>query len=677
MKNYYNTFILLLLLIVLIFIFVITNLNKFDNFDNYYIEGCKTNTYGKSNAKSCTKCKTCDGVKNDQGTVCNSNDNLCYRSGCSSYNEGICKKVKNCSYDGSKYKYRINSVAATDGNVGSQGECGYIYCPSTKYIEDPQTMSSIKKSELESGTLSIDNIRDNYCVTPPQCNDKIRQGFVQATNGQIGALGICTDKWRGCVNNVQYYDDDTNRCESHTDNNITCPTNEFISRSGEAKTESNGGIKKICSSCYGTCNGETVPYYEYNHLSNSYDYINNRICGPSEKCYREACNATSQGACRHATYFQKNSCQNGKPLIGTQEATNTSNGTPGNCTAHPECTGNKYRTKTQWNQSDNKINNCYDFASCNDNTTYLKNQVKASVGNFGNIGFCAKCNGTVVDGECILCNNQNQYLEPLSNICEDCPVVNNGVQALENTTKTNILQCSVTCNTGYKDINTICTKCNQDQYLNGGECVSCDNISNSTHDNDSTAKSHVDQCKIKCDTGFKLNNKSCVKCNKNEYYTSGNQNNQFGLKSGICSACDIPDNGERSNNENDIAKSSEGDCKITCNDGYKYTSQGEGDSNTKTCTICGIGTHEVDGECIDCSIGKYQNETGQTECKFACDDDTLINNSCYKYTNTTKATEQENCYGFRNYAISSTYSNDGYINKGKLATNCIGNLGWG
>lgn len=703
MKNYYNTFILLLLLIILIFIFVVTNLNKFDNFKDYYVEGCKKNTYGNNDGKQCEECKSCVGVNDVEGQQCNLTNNLCYRSGCNTSNPGHCEKLKDCSLTGAspynKYKYRENGRKALDGDIGNEGTCSLIYCPNNKYI-DLGTMTQSEKNKLESGNLPLDYIQTQYCREPPSCQSSqfTRSGFTHAQNGDVGTKGSCLNNWELCTSGSEYYDPDEEACMPHSGTqNTTCPAGEYISVQGAPKTSGGPGRKIECSSCHESCDGTIVAYYDYDFENKNWS-TTTRQCNNTDKCYREQCTNGGKGDCKHATYYQFTQ-RDARPLNNTVKATDTSPGTPGNFVNHPRCNGNKYRTKTDWNRHNDYNSNCTSFPSCTGTNMYLSGAVTAPGGPnpdsaFGSPGSCQQCSGgEVINGICTTCNNRTQYL---NGGCQNCPtsVANGSVVTNSDTSKTDISHCPVNCNEGYKKTVTLgspttCTKCETDKYLKSGVCTNCPNPStkNAIHDNDpNLAKHNENQCKIKCNTGYELSGTTCNPCGNNDYYTAGNAAGIAGSKSGYCTSCPTVSNGEYNNNT--TLNTSKEDCTIICDAGHKFSETGSGNDNVKTCTACPAGSYlataGIDTECTDCEKGEYQNQTGQTSAKASCSDvggvsgeNRLTNNSCKSYVDEINATSFKTCSGYGNYAITDGYINNGYSNglrnEGK-AVKCFSDL---
>tara|TARA_Y100000389_G_C17441896_1_gene509102 strand:+ start:26 stop:2134 length:2109 start_codon:yes stop_codon:yes gene_type:complete len=700
MKNYYNTFILLLLLIVLIFIFVVTNLKKSDNFSDYYVEGCIKNTYGGSADKQCKLCKSCNNVIDTDGDMCNSSGNLCYRDGCTSSNPGVCKKLIDCSYPNTvdKYKFRVNGRKALDGDNGQQGTCSLISCPSNKYI-DLEAISQEDKNALESGNLDQDYIHTHLCKEPPSCGEGLsRSGFIRANNGDLGSEGSCVDSWKLCTSTTQYWDDGTRTCTNQSDN-TTCPANTFISVMGEPKTDSSPGTKIECSSCYKSCDNEVVTYYRYNFDQSGWSTHNVR-CNNDEKCIRENCTTNNLGACKHATFYQYTHRDrgNGRPLNNTREATDSDYGTYGNFVNHPECIGDNYRIRTDWNQHNNKFANCNPFITCNGENQYLLGQQRAVGGPlpnfaFGSKGTCETCSsGKIYDGQCKRCDNNLEYHD--DGECISCPTSypNGVVDAFDSTVKSDISECPVNCNVGYsknvsKGNKTTCIKCEINKYLNSqNECVNCTNVDFSTHDNDpDIGITNPNQCKIKCNVGYQLEDtggtKTCIKCNNDQYYeTSTNQN--YGSKSGSCSNCDDVANSIHDNNSDD--KTSNEECKIKCNEGYKFSQTGQGNANVKECIACNPGTYlqsaGLHQTCTQCQLGTYQNLPGKNKCNNVCSTGGLSNNNCHNYTNTLGATKMKTCSSrWGNYAITSVrdYIANGYTNpsiNGGKATACRDDL---
>lgn len=702
MKNYYNTFILLLLFIVLIFIFVVTNLNKFDNFSNYYVEGCKKNTYGNNGDRRCEVCKSCTGVIDTQGQQCNLTNNLCYRSGCNSSNPGVCEKLKDCSLlqatPVNKYKYRVNGRNALDGDNGQQGTCSLISCPSNKYI-DLDLITQSDKNGLESGNLPLNYIQNQLCREPPSCGEGLsRSGFIRAENGELGSKGSCVDSWKLCTSTTEYWDEETKTCMPQS-GNTSCPANEYISTQGAPKTNDNPGRKIECSSCYKSCDDEDVTYYSYNFDAGTWT-TSLRRCNSTNKCYREACTNGDLGDCKHATYYQY-SQDDARPLNNTAKATDSSYGYHGNFENHPPCSGNMYRTRTEWNKHNDRVSNCSPFAGpCTGANQYLSGAVAAPGGAdpstaFGSEGSCQVCSGgQVIGGICTTCDYRTQYLQ---GGCQNCPsTVANGTIELTTTSKTDISECPVNCSLGYKPTvssgsATTCNKCPTDEYMKGAayplhaNCQSCNALlKNAIEDNDpDVAKYLQNQCKFKCNTGYELSGSTCNPCGNNEYYTAGDMTADYGLKSGFCNNCDTVTGG--SHNNDSVLNMSKEDCTIRCDAGHKFSETGSGNDNVKTCTACPAGSYlataGIETQCTQCEKGEYQDLTGQNNCKSVCTATDLENKTCLNYTDTLGANEIKTCTGYGNHAITNIadFIANNYTNgdgNGGKAEGCFTDLGF-
>lgn len=691
MKNNNYTLVFIFLLIIIICIIVTINLNKYEKFLDYYVKGCNTNEFGRSQELECVLCKSCDGEKDESGDTCNTSSNKCYRSGCSSSDPGICKKLIDCSTIGSttsdRYKYRHGGRRATEGDVGQKGECRYINCPSNKYID------SSKISQLQQGETSLSNIHNTMCQNPPTCTIPNQQlsGFVQANNGYIGSAGICDEKWKSCVTGSQYYDTSTNSCLPHDENhNTKCESTssdpKYIVVAGQAKSDTNGGKKIECESCYASCNGERVDKYVYNFTTNQWVVRpKGVICSDTEHCFRDSCGtdgrSTQKGECYHVSSLQ---CNFGQPLTGSYPASDSDYGSSGSCTPHQACPDGKYRIASDWKIVDYISQDpfCQNFTSCS-GSLYNSGSQKADGGvnpssAFGSPGTCTTCTGSLINGECTECGI-NQYIN--GNICVDCEKPDHSDHDNDASTKTEQNQCKFKCHTGYKKDSNSCVKCGQNEFYTAGTgthgnrsgtCHTCTKPENSEHDNDDSIKTHQNQCQFKCISGYEKDSNSCVACTKDEWYNATTE---------TCESCPTVDNGEK-NNPDDSKYTNVNQCKIKCNDGYKY--QTSADGATKSCVICGAGTvlrQNAEGTlttCTQCQKGEYQDLEGQPLCKDTCEVETLNANTCRSYTDNTGASTTKNCVGFRNFAIRDQYKRT-YVNTGTdgKATSCFTNLGFG
>lgn len=706
MKNYNYTLVFIFSLIIIICIIVTINLNKYENFQDYYVQGCNTNEFGGSQDLECVLCKSCDGEKDDSGTgsICNSTTNKCYRSGCSSSNPGTCKKIADCSTTDNRYKYRYGGRQATEGDVGEEGVCKYINCPSNKYID------SSNISQLRQGETSLSNIHNNMCQNPPICSQSDQQlsGFVQANNGYIGSPGICDQKWKSCVNGSEYYDSSTNSCQPHGGNNntkcISTPNNpQYIDSEGVAKTDHDPGRKIDCKPCKKTCDGEQVDKYVYNFSTKQWDVrVNGVICSNTEHCYRDACNtdgtSTQIGRCHHVS---KTRCNFGQPLNGSYPASDSDYGSSGTCTPHQACPNGKYRIASDWKRV-NYIEQdpyCLDFTSCSGNK-YNSGSQKAVQGvnpssAFGSAGSCTTCSGSLSNGVCTTCGT-NEYIN--GNSCTTCQKPpNSDHDNNPSEIKTNQNQCKFKCHSGYK-INSNrngCEKCGQNEFYTAGTgtqygnksgtCSSCTIPLNSDHDNHpSNIKTNANQCKFKCKSGFKKVSNSCVACTKDEWYKTGTGTG-YGNKSGTCESCPIVSNGVR-NNPNGSKYTNVNQCKIKCNDGHKYQTSNGG--AIKSCVKCGVGTaltQNTEGTlttCNECEKGQFQNLEGTSSCKDTCQVALLNTNQCNSYTDQKGQSSPKTCTGFQNFAIRDTYSGS-YSNfpaqgvTDGRAVGCFTDLGFG
>lgn len=203
--------------------------------------------------------------------------------------------------------------------------------------------------------------------------------------------------------------------------------------------------------------------------------------------------------------------------------------------------------------------------------------------------------------------------------------------------------CAVNCPTKTYNNSGICEVCPRGTYLNNTACTDCPSgfIKESDGPWDCTQcppnyvsfvnqtcqqcgnHTQVDNNECKCKQSFKLENESCVKCNSTEYQ------NEIGQSS--CKAC--PTNQVSGDgNECAFCPSTKGYINGSC----ETCVTGQVQENTGTCTECSTGKYATDNRCADCLIGAYQNEQGQTECKYC---------SNGQYQNATGQANCKNCSG--------------------------------
>nr|XP_022318820.1 sushi, von Willebrand factor type A, EGF and pentraxin domain-containing protein 1-like [Crassostrea virginica] len=194
--------------------------------------------------------------------------------------------------------------------------------------------------------------------------------------------------------------------------------------------------------------------------------------------------------------------------------------------------------------------------------------------------FCVPGKYLNANGVCAECMKGFYKSATGNDNCTACPVdattPNNG--------STNLSNCSiVVCNTGeMRVVNNTCMKCAVGSYQpNRGEdmCIKCGDGQTTQMEGTVDMASCVPICPV--GEEYDSSTKTCKKCPLG-YYKSQTGN------SDSCQKCPV---------------------------GYTTSSTGSISSNNCTVPDCLVGTYRSSGGCKNCSIGQYQDQTSQTQCK--------------------------------------------------------------